>query len=651
VVAVDGGMTRDRVPRASGALQAVALLLLVLLLLGAGYALAGLRDSEQWVRHTEEVRLELALLQTALSDAQAGQRGYLVTGDARFLEPYTHALAVWHPSLDGLRELTKDNPRQAQRLTDVTTLIERKLVEMKNGIEARDRGVTGAALAPLLAEGKRTMDALREALENMQRDENLLVDQRMRASARHEQLLFALLLAAGAGLALVAASAWAARSRQHRLATENAALEARAELEKTLALRRGFLSRAGVALASSLDYRTTLATVARLAVPELADWCSVELVEPGAAALAQVAVVHVDPKRVQFVRELAERYPPDPDALTGAPQVVRTGKSELYAEIPAGLIEAAAKDSEHLRIIRELRLESGMVVPLPGHDRVLGAMSFVYAESKRRYTESDLAFAEDFARRAALAIENAQAHRALNAALEFQERFVAILGHDLRNPLAAIDMASGLLAQRATKDGDTFAIRVLARVESSSRRMGRMIEQILDLARSRLGGGLRMSPSSMDLCAALEGIVSELRTAHPTRTIHLRCAPLPGSWDRDRLEQVFSNLVSNAIHHGDADKPVRIEAREQGGEILVEVHNEGPPIPEEARAELFSAFRRGDKDSRTARTAGLGLGLFISREIVVAHGGKLDVQTSSAEGTTFRVTLPLHGGELSATEG
>ncbi len=621
-------------------LPVVAVLLLLLLLLGMAYALAGLRNSERWLRHANEVRLDLANLQAALIDAETGQRGFLATGDSTFLEPYRHALDVWHPSFDRVRELTQDNPRQAQRLAEVSTLIEQKFDDLKDGIEARDRGITGVALVPMLAQGKRSMDAIRRALEEMEREEEALDDQRARESVRQEQVLFVLLFAAGACLMLVGASAWTTRNRQHHLAVENAALEAKAGAERALSARREFLAKAGAALASSLDYRTTLGTVAHLAVPELADWCSVELIKPG-AALAQLAVVHVDPNRIKFVRELGERYPPDPNALTGAPQVVRTGKAELYAEIPAELLEAAAKDSEHLRIIRELRLESAMIVPLTGRDRVLGAVSFVYAESKRRYTESDLAFAEDFARRAAMAIENSEAHTALGRTLEFQERFAAVLGHDLRNPLAAIDMASGILAQRAKEANDATSSRILARIESSSRRMSRMIEQILDLTRSRLGGGLEMRPSSMDLCPMLTGIVNELRIAHPGRPIHLRCPPsMLGSWDRDRLEQVFSNLVSNAIHHGDAEKPISIEVRPQGDGLRVDVHNEGPPIPEELRAELFSPFRRGSKDSRTARTAGLGLGLFISREIVVAHAGTLEAQSSSAEGTTFQVTLP-----------
>jgi signal transduction histidine kinase len=170
--------------------------------------------------------------------------------------------------------------------------------------------------------------------------------------------------------------------------------------------------------------------------------------------------------------------------------------------------------------------------------------------------------------------------------------------------------------------------------------MSRMIEQILDLTRSRLGGGLEVQPALMDLCATLTNVVDELRTAYPSRTIQLRCSSLLGAWDRDRLEQVFSNLISNAIHHGVADKPIMVEAHADGGVVSVSVHNEGPPIPEELRTKIFSPFRRGNRDSRTAKTAGLGPGLYISREIVLAHGGEIVVQSGLADGTTFRVTLP-----------
>ena len=222
---------------------------------------------------------------------------------------------------------------------------------------------------------------------------------------------------------------------------------------------------------------------------------------------------------------------------------------------------------------------------------------------------------------------------------EFQERFIAVLGHDLRNPLAAIDMGASLLRDYCANEPG--AVRVLDRIDASAGRMSRMIEQILDLTRSRLAGGMTMNLATMDLRTMLEGVIEELRTAHPERTVELRCASqLSGTWDRDRLEQVFSNLISNAIHYGAVDRPINVDVRIEGRAIVVDVHNEGEPIAETVQAELFNPFRRGSRDSRTRTTEGLGLGLYISREIVMAHTGDISIQSGPSIGTTFRVSLP-----------
>jgi PAS domain S-box-containing protein len=185
---------------------------------------------------------------------------------------------------------------------------------------------------------------------------------------------------------------------------------------------------------------------------------------------------------------------------------------------------------------------------------------------------------------------------AQNAALQekariqqFQERFLAILGHDLRNPLAAMDMGLGILRQRAT---DATSLRILDRIDSSSRRMSRMIQQILDLTRSRLAGGIQVKPQPSDLCSVLSSTVDELRTAHPRAMIQLQCAPLPGSWDVDRLEQVFSNLIGNAIVHGGGTGCVSVAATAQEQAVCVTVHNDGPPIPDHLHDSLFDPFRR-----------------------------------------------------------
>jgi PAS domain S-box-containing protein len=222
---------------------------------------------------------------------------------------------------------------------------------------------------------------------------------------------------------------------------------------------------------------------------------------------------------------------------------------------------------------------------------------------------------------------------------EFQERFLAILGHDLRNPLASIDMGLGILREQTN---DPIAARTLGRMQSSSARMTRMIAQILDLTRSRLAGGLELDLRAMDLRDTLSQIVDELRTAHPARLIELRAPSLLILGDADRMEQVFSNLIGNAILYGEPSIPIVIRGQLEGPVVNVSVHNHGQPIPAELQPKLFDPFRRGERESRTAKTSGLGLGLYISWEIVRGHGGTVEVDSGATRGTTFRVTVPSH---------
>ncbi|HEX3343183.1 MAG TPA: PAS domain S-box protein, partial [Polyangiaceae bacterium] len=293
--------------------------------------------------------------------------------------------------------------------------------------------------------------------------------------------------------------------------------------EKQASARREFLVRAGAALASSLDYRATLATVAQLAVPQLADWCGVDVLEPGTTTSQQLAVAHVDPKKVQWARELGQKYPPDPNAPTGVPQVLRTGKSELYREIPGALLEAGARDEEHLRIIRELKLESAMAVPLRGRARTVGVMTFIYADSGRRYSEEDLAFAEEFARRAALAIENAWAmkevadarneERALRLAADVanhaKDDFLATVSHELRTPLNAIlGWTLTLRSRKPPADVD----RGLAIIERNARRQTRLIEDVLDVSRI-ISGKMALTMAQAVLAEIIDGAIEAVMPA------------------------------------------------------------------------------------------------------------------------------------------
>ena len=201
-----------------------------------------------------------------------------------------------------------------------------------------------------------------------------------------------------------------------------------------------FLAEASAVLASSLGYRETLASVARLAVPRLADWCAVDVLEED-GSLERLAVAHPDPEKVALAYELQERYPTDPDAPRGMHQVLRTGQPELIPEIPRELIEQAARDERHGEILRELGLRSYMVVPLVARGRTLGTLAFVTAESGRRYGEADLKVAEELARRAAMAVDNARLYEEAQREIDERKRAEEALRESEERMRFAVDAA------------------------------------------------------------------------------------------------------------------------------------------------------------------------------------------------------------------
>ncbi len=218
---------------------------------------------------------------------------------------------------------------------------------------------------------------------------------------------------------------------------------------------------------------------------------------------------------------------------------------------------------------------------------------------------------------------------------ELREQFIAVLGHDLRNPLAAIDAGAKLL-QKAPQD--VRSASVLTLVQASVGRMAGLIDNLLDFARGRLGGGLALNCSADPLEPVLLQVIDELRASHPERRIALDVdLAEPVSCDQSRIAQLLSNLVANALTHGAPGSVVRVEAQTGSGNFVLIVANEGSAIPPATLKRLFQPFERGRAHPGQQ---GLGLGLFISSEIARAHGGDLTA-TSSAEETAFTLTMPL----------
>lgn len=219
----------------------------------------------------------------------------------------------------------------------------------------------------------------------------------------------------------------------------------------------------------------------------------------------------------------------------------------------------------------------------------------------------------------------------------FRERFIGILGHDLRNPLNAIALsARGMRRRGALSPAQHDFIQ---RIETCAARMGTMISDILDLTRARLTGGIPLTVAPVRLSAVCRQVVEELSAGHPGRLIaYEEEEGGEGLWDAERLAQVVGNLVSNALEHGPEDTPVVLRSWREGDVQVLEVNNQGPPIERRALATLFEPFRQGE--DRRRRRGGLGLGLFIVKELVQAHGGRVTVTSTEEDGTTFTVLLP-----------
>jgi signal transduction histidine kinase len=223
----------------------------------------------------------------------------------------------------------------------------------------------------------------------------------------------------------------------------------------------------------------------------------------------------------------------------------------------------------------------------------------------------------------------------LEETLHFNETLMAVVGHDLRNPLHAMVLGADLILADPTSENNR---KTATRLKSSSRRMQRMIDDLFDLARARLGGGIPIVPAPTDLTLIVKRVLAELETAHPERSITFsHQGNASGLWDGDRLAQVVSNLLTNSLRHGAKDAPVEVSVSAVDDQLTLTVHNAGV-IPDDVRGGLFDPFRSSNKG--VARGEGLGLGLFIVQHLVLGHGGAVDFQSSASEGTTFRVVLP-----------
>lgn len=402
-----------------------------------------------------------------------------------------------------------------------------------------------------------------------------------------------------------------------------------------------FLGTASSVLATSLDYQTTLDSFAHLTVPSIADWCAIDVIEKD-GTIERLAVAHTDPNKEELAKELFRRYPPKKEATTGQPNVLRTGQSELYPEIPDSMLIQSACDAEHLRILRELRLYSGMCIPLKARGKILGTITFVQEVGSRCYDRTDLMLAEKLAHRAAIALDNARLYREAQDANRLKDEFLATLSHELRTPLNCILGWSQILRNRRLSE-EKMAL-ALETIERNARLQFQLIEDLLDVSRI-ITGKLRLNVTSVSLKKAIKEAIESIRPAAEAKHIQLRTQldlnAGPVSGDRDRLQQIVWNLLSNAIKFTPPEGCVTVILEQFQTSIQIRIVDTGQGIKQEFLPYVFDRFRQADSSSTRAYN-GLGLGLAIVRHLTELHGGTVSADSPGlGQGAMFTVELPL----------
>ncbi|MFY0525009.1 ATP-binding protein [Archangium gephyra] len=411
--------------------------------------------------------------------------------------------------------------------------------------------------------------------------------------------------------------------------------------------RQSFLASVSETLASSLDYETTLAHVVQRAVPALGDGCTLDMLEPD-GSLRRLEVAHVDSIRKEISRELAHHHPLRLEDPSGPGAVIRTGHTELRPELTDEMLVGYASDARHLELLRGTGVTSSLIVPLHARDRTFGALSFFYCRgglprASRHYGPEEQRLAEELGRRAALAVDNARLYREAQLAVRVRDEFLSVASHELKTPLTPLHLKLSALSREIPRccAGDARSESLQRHVDMARRQLRKLstlINALFDVSRITQGR-LTLETAETDLGEVLGEVVAWFapEAARVGSKLWVEGEPhVPGRWDRLRLEQILTNLISNAIRYG-AGRPIHARVESEGDRARLVVRDEGIGISPEAQERIFGKFERAVSDRHYG---GLGLGLYITRSIVEAMGGIIRVESRPGEGSTFTVELP-----------
>jgi signal transduction histidine kinase/CheY-like chemotaxis protein len=403
-----------------------------------------------------------------------------------------------------------------------------------------------------------------------------------------------------------------------------------------------FLADASRALAGLLDYPATIEQVARLAVAHLADWCVLDLIDGDRVwRTGWVSPLLVPSGGNPNLHGTWVLQPGDSSVLA---DVIRTGQAHLYSDLAEEKLCALIASPGHIDGIRELGCHAAMALPLIARGRLIGTITCVAAGRSRRFGPAELALAADLAGRGALAIDNARLYEQSRSAVRHRDRFLAMLAHELRNPLAAIFSAVELMRQ--SDDVAAVLPRTEAVIERQGRHMARLLDELLDISRVT-HGKIELRKRVIDLCSLVRDTVLANETVIRSREHHvitnLGDEPLWIAADPTRLEQVLTNLLNNAVKYMAPGGTIHVSALTEDERVLLRVRDTGSGITANDLPHIFDLFVQADRSLDRAQ-GGLGVGLTLVRHLVEMHGGSVSAHSDGAGlGSEFTVRLPLLG--------
>jgi PAS domain S-box-containing protein len=404
-----------------------------------------------------------------------------------------------------------------------------------------------------------------------------------------------------------------------------------------------FLAEAGMLLNSSLDYEATLSSLLRLAVPLLADYCILDIVTEG-GEIDRAGIAFADPATEKTIRPLLERHVPSIERESHPiAAVIRSGMASFVPVAAADWMARGALSGEQLESAQRLRTLALFSIPLTAQGRVIGAITFCSTDPSRRYDVSDVALAEEFCRRAALAVENARLYREVQQTSRAKDEFLAVLSHELRTPMTVTLGWAGMLRSGGLS-GDQVNLAIES-LEESTHAQARIINDILDVSRV-VTGKLRLNVARVELDALVRNAIDSIRPAATAKGIELavETEPVRGQLhgDSGRLQQILWNLLFNAVKFTPRGGRVSLQVR-NGGEDLVElvVADNGMGIAPEFLPYVFDRFRQANSGTNREH-GGLGLGLSIVRNLTELHGGTVRAESAGeGNGSRFVIRLPI----------